>query len=72
MQREPAMRDGGGHRRAVFRRGAPGISELRIDLADRHMTGMVGIDRIRQLKQLALGGLGCCEQAIVLVFMSAA
>jgi hypothetical protein len=41
---------------------------LHVDHADRQTTDMVGLDRIRQLKQLALGGLGCCERAIVLEF----
>jgi hypothetical protein len=34
MQREPAVRDGGGHRRAVLRRTATGTDELGVDSAD--------------------------------------
>ena len=34
MQREPAVRDGGGHRRAVLRRTATGTDELGVDPAD--------------------------------------
>jgi hypothetical protein len=61
------MGDRGSHRRAVFRRGAARISELGIDLADRHTTSMIRLDRIRQPKQLLLGGLGR-ERVIVLEF----
>ena len=62
------MGDRGSHRRAVFRRGAARISELRIDLADRHSTSMFRPDRIPQLKQLMLGGLGRRERVIILEF----
>jgi hypothetical protein len=65
---QPTMGDSGSHRRAVFRRGAARISELHINLADRHTTSMIRLDRIRQLKQLLLGGFGRRERIIVLEF----
>ena len=34
MQRGPAVRDGGGHRRAVLRRTATGTDELGVDPAE--------------------------------------
>ena len=62
------MGDCGGHCCAVFRRGAARISELLIDFADRHTTSMIQLDRIRQLKQLMLSGLGRRERMIILEF----
>jgi hypothetical protein len=60
--------DSGDDRRAVFVTAAACGHELHVDDADRQTADMVGLDRIRQLKQLALGGLGCCERAIVPCF----
>ena len=57
MHREPAVRDRGGHRRAIFLIAATGLSELLIDDGDRQPPGVIGRDRIRQLKQFLLGGL---------------
>ena len=51
------MRDRGGHRRAIFLIAATGLSELLIDDGDRQPPGVIGRDRIRQLKQFLLGGL---------------
>jgi hypothetical protein len=68
MQREPAVGDSGGYRRAVFRRGAARISELHIDLADRHTTSMIQLDRIRQLEQPMLSSLGRRERVVILEF----
>jgi hypothetical protein len=61
MQCETAVGDSGGYRRAIFR-GATRFSELHIDLADWHTPLMHSLDRIRQFKQLALGGLGPRER----------
>jgi hypothetical protein len=37
---------------------ATGISKLLVDHGDRQATGVIGLDRVRQLKQPFLGGLG--------------
>src|ERR1700694_3546595 len=68
MQREPAVRNSCGHRRAVFLITATGLSELRVNDANRQATGMIGLDRVRQLKQLFLCGLGRRERAILVEF----
>ena len=61
------MGHGGFNRPSIFSGAAASGHELRIDLAYRH-TPLVGFDRIRQLKQPALGGLGRRERAIFLEF----
>jgi hypothetical protein len=68
MQRDPAVRDGGFNRSAVFLIAAASFSELPVDDLDRQPPGMVGLNRIRQLKQFSLGGLGRRERAIYLEF----
>jgi hypothetical protein len=72
MQREPTMRDGGGDRRAVFLIAAASLSKLRIDDADRQSTGVIGLYRIRQLKQFSLGGIRRRERRSSLNFILAA
>jgi hypothetical protein len=62
------VRDGGFHGQAIFLKAATGLSELLIDDGDRQATSMIGLDRIRQLKQFPLSGLGCRERAILLKF----
>jgi alpha-D-ribose 1-methylphosphonate 5-triphosphate synthase subunit PhnI len=49
--------DSGDDRRAVFVTAAACGHELHVDDADRQTADMVGLDRIRQLKQFPLGGL---------------
>jgi hypothetical protein len=49
MQREPAMCDCGFHGQAIFLIAATGISKLRVDHGDRQATGVIGLDRVRQL-----------------------
>src|ERR1700730_2439636 len=68
MQRDPTVRDGGFHRRAIFLIAAASFSELPVDDLDRQPSGMIGLNRIRQLKQFALGGLGRRERAAFLEF----
>src|ERR1700730_14594160 len=68
MQRDPTVRDGGFHRRAIFLIAAGSFSELPVDDLDRQPPGMVGLNRIRQLKQFSLGGLGRRERAAFLEF----
>jgi hypothetical protein len=62
------VRDGGFLGQAIFLKAATGLSELLIDDGDRQATSMIGLDRIRQLKQFPLSGLGCRERAIILKF----
>jgi hypothetical protein len=58
MHCEPAVRDGGLYGRAIFLVAAASIPKLRVDDGNRQATGVIGFDRVRQLKQFALGGLG--------------
>jgi hypothetical protein len=62
---QPAMRDRGFNRSAVFLIAAASFSELPVDDLDRQPPGMVGLNRIRQLKQFSLGGLGRREWAVL-------
>lgn len=64
MQREPAARDCGGDRIA-----AASISKLRVDDGDRQLPGVIGLDRVRQLKELFLGGLGLANGRSCLNFI---
>jgi hypothetical protein len=68
MHREPAVRDGGFHRRAVFLVAAASLSKLPVDDLDRQPPGVIGLNRVRQLKQLPLGGLGRRERAVLFEF----
>jgi hypothetical protein len=68
MHGGPAVRDSGFNRSAVFLIAAASISKLPVDDLDRQPPGMVGLNRIRQLKQFSLGGLGCPERAVCLEF----
>jgi hypothetical protein len=63
-----AVRDGGSNRRAIFLVAAASITELPVDDLDSQPPGMIGPDRIRQLKQFSLGGLGCGEGAFLFEF----
>jgi hypothetical protein len=63
MQREPAVVHGGLNRPSIFIGAAASGHELRIDLTYRRAP-VVGLDCTRQLKQLALGGLGRGERTI--------
>jgi len=47
---------------------AASLSKLRIDDADRQSTGVIGLYRIRQLKQFSLGGIRRRERAVLLEF----
>src|ERR1700716_309684 len=68
MDGEPAMRDGGFNRRAIFIVAATGISKFLVDDGYRQATGVIGFDRVRQLKQFALGSLGRREGAFLFEF----
>jgi hypothetical protein len=68
MQHDPAVRDGGFDRPGVFLIAAASLSELLIDHGHRKPTGMIRLDRIRQLKQLPLGGFRRRERAILFEF----
>ena len=63
MHGEPAMRDGGLHGQAIFLIAATGLSELLIDDGNRQPPSMIGLDRVRQLKQFLL-----CERSLFLKF----
>ena len=60
------MCDCGFHGQAMFLIAATGISKLLVDHGDRQATGVIGLDRICDLKQFPLGGLGCRERAVLL------
>ena len=45
------MRDGGLHGHSIFLIAATGLSELLIDDGNRQPPSMIGLDRVRQLKQ---------------------
>jgi hypothetical protein len=47
---------------------AASISKLPIDDLDRQPPGVIGLHRIRQLKQFLLGGLGRRKLAVLLEF----
>jgi hypothetical protein len=58
MHRDPAVRDCRLNRCAIFLIAAARISGLPVDHLDRQSPGVIGLYRIRQLKQFFLGGLG--------------
>jgi hypothetical protein len=64
MLRDPAVRDCRFNRCAIFLIAAARISELPVDHLDRQSPRMIGLYRIRYLKQFSLGGLGRRERAI--------
>jgi hypothetical protein len=68
MHGEPAVRDGGSHGDAIFLIAATGISKLPVDDGDRQPPRMIGLYRVRQLKQFLLGGVGRSERAVLLEF----
>ncbi len=70
MHCEPAVRDGGFDRRAVFLVTATGFSELLIDDGDRQPTGVIGFDRVRQFEQLPLGGLGRMRSSLNFILIA--
>ena len=72
MQREPAVRDCGGRRRAIFLVTATGTDELRVDDGDRQPPGVVGFDRIRRLKQFFSAASGDANDRSSLNFILAA
>jgi len=49
MHGEPAVRDGGFDRRAMFLVAATDISKLLVDHGDRQATGVIGLKRVRNL-----------------------
>ncbi len=69
MLGQPAMLNRGGHRRAVFGCAAASISELRV--VDRQTPGVIGLDRVHQFEQLALGGLGPNERSYLSFILAA-
>src|SRR5258708_25702580 len=52
----------------VFLSATASRQELLVDDGDRHSTGMIGFDRVRQLEQFLLRDLGVGERAILLEF----
>src|ERR1700682_5096898 len=68
MHREPAVRDSSFNRRAIFLVAATGTDELCVDHGDRQSPGMIGLHRIRQLKQFLLGGVRRRERSRFLEF----
>ena len=66
MHGEPPVRDSGFNRRAIFLVAAASLSQLAVDHLDRQPTGVIDLDRIRDLKQFLLGGLGRSERAVLL------
>jgi hypothetical protein len=61
MHRDPAVRDGGFNRSAVFLIAAASLSKLPVDGADLHPAGMVGLNPVGYLQQLAGGVVGIGE-----------
>src|ERR1700687_3352309 len=66
MHREPAVRDSSFNRRAIFLVAATGTDELCVDHGDRQLPGIIGLHRIRQLKQFLLGGVRRRERSLFL------
>src|SRR4030081_971097 len=63
MHSEPAVRDSGFNRRAIFIVAATGISKFLVDDGYRQATGVIGLYRVRQLKQFLLCGFQRRERA---------
>src|SRR5258708_4161652 len=68
MHGEPAVRDCRFNRCAIFLIAAASISKLPVDHLDRQSPGVIGLYRVRQLKQFLLGALGRSERAVLLEF----
>jgi hypothetical protein len=68
MQRHQAARDYSFNRPCVFIGATARRHELHVDDPDWQATGVIGLHRVRQLKQFLLGGLGRRERAIFLEF----
>ncbi len=64
MHRDPAVRDGGFDGCSVFLIAAASISKLPVNDLDRQPSGVIGLNRVRQLKQFPLRGLGRREGAL--------